>query len=132
MTTAREREVYKKEMTKTGGGSLTPKQKKIANNLLYEDLAAKLGVSATGNDARFDNDSSSSSSVKPPTERLRKRLNATTSEHSEISDSMAEQSDSDISIATVSTMGKLSSTFEGNKKMYNNENKICHLLFYIY
>lgn len=125
MTTAREREVYKQDMIKTGGGSLTSKQKKIVNNLLYEDLVNKLGVSATGIDARFDDDSSTSSAAKPqpPTARLRTRISSTISGE-EIADAHTEHSDSDtFSNSTASTVTKLTSAFQSNFRMKYTKTK---------
>lgn len=70
---AREREANKKEVNKTGGGSLTAKQMKILKSPLYEDLANKLGKSATGSHPRFDSDADAgSSAAKPPTARLQR------------------------------------------------------------
>lgn len=63
-----------KETKKTGGGKLTPHQKQVVNSVLYQDLATKLGKSASGGDSRFDSDASESSNQlppPPPTKRLR-------------------------------------------------------------
>lgn len=73
MKNARDREIYKKEIRRTGGGTLTAKQTKIANNLLYEDLASKLGVSAIGNTARFDSDADATL-IAPSSARLRNAM----------------------------------------------------------
>lgn len=61
-----------KETKKTGGGKLTPHQKQVVNSVLYQDLATKLGKSASGCDSRFDSDASETSNLlPPPPKRLR-------------------------------------------------------------
>lgn len=69
--------------------------------MLYEDLVSKLGASATGNEARFDNDSESHS-VQPPTDRLRKRLH--TDMIAKETDDGSQSETDDASISTASTV----------------------------
>lgn len=62
----------KKSLNATGGGKLTSKERRIVHSPLYRETANKMGVSATGNDPRFDSDSQDSvSALDPPTKRLR-------------------------------------------------------------
>lgn len=135
LKTARDREVLKKEPSKSGGGSLTPKQKKIVRNSLYEDLAGKLGISAKGNAARFDDDSNENSPIIHPTHRLRKRLHMeavtgdpldiTPLEPSELQTESLLESGDDASTSTTSTITKLSSSFRGKLKIHYSKT-ICH------
>lgn len=64
---------------KTGGGSLTEKQKGIIDGPLYRDIATRLGISASGNVPRFDSDSADQSEIEPPSKRLKSKLSLNTS-----------------------------------------------------
>lgn len=70
---ARQRDTYiKKARLRTGGGELTKKEKRIVDSPLYADIVNKLGISASGNVPRFDNDQSNS--IPLPSKRLRNVL----------------------------------------------------------
>lgn len=72
---ARTVDVLLKQQSNTGGGSLTPKEKRIVNSVGYLELANKLGRSARGNMPRADSDADLTASLtSPPTNRLRTRL----------------------------------------------------------
>lgn len=58
---------------KTGSGQLTAKEKRIVESASYRDAALRMGISATGNVARFDSDSQdSNSSVACHSRRLKR------------------------------------------------------------
>lgn len=61
----------KKNLTKTGGGKLKGKDLRIVESPMYRDAAIKMGISATGNDARMDSDSQTMVGTVPPTKRLK-------------------------------------------------------------
>lgn len=69
----RRQNISKKAQSKTGGASLTAAEKRILESTLFSDVVTRLGISATGNEPRFDSDAgpSSSSIVAAPTKRLR-------------------------------------------------------------
>lgn len=96
LKTARDRQKYEKEINKTGGGSLTPNQRKILKSPLYADLANKLGKSASGGSSRFDSDAMDSSNPPPPSKRLRDVL-STNTETSDDLDTTVKSSSSVIS-----------------------------------
>lgn len=51
---------------------MTPAEKRIMESTLFADVVTRLGISATGNEPRFDSDAGpSSSTVAAPTKRLR-------------------------------------------------------------
>lgn len=59
------------KMKATGGGSLTKQEKRLVQSTAYQDLVLKLGISATGNEARSDSDAlSTKAPVEPPNQRL--------------------------------------------------------------
>lgn len=60
--------LVKKAKTKTGGGKLTPREQKIVDSQSFQDVATKMGVSASGNEARLDSDATTMPT--PPTRRL--------------------------------------------------------------
>lgn len=59
-------------MKKTGGGRLTFQEQHVVNSPAYADLILKLGISATGSEARTDSDAHVV--VQPPTSRLQNIL----------------------------------------------------------
>lgn len=67
---ARDRAKLVNQMKETGGGSLTAREKRIANSTLYADIVQRLNVSATGMPARLDSDGTNS--INFPTQRLAK------------------------------------------------------------
>lgn len=62
----------------TGGGKLTDKQNRVINGPLYQDVASKLGISASGHLPRFDSDSTSPSTVEPASKRSKYKLDLNT------------------------------------------------------
>lgn len=63
---------------KTGGGKLTSKETRIVESNSYRDAAIRLGISACGNDPRFDSDSQASGSgVSCNSKRLKRVLSRT-------------------------------------------------------
>lgn len=66
---ARKRNQLIKKQQQTGGGQLTKQEKRIVESEAYSDLVAKLGASASGNDARNDSDSQNTV-AQIPTARL--------------------------------------------------------------
>lgn len=67
-------QLREKERKETGGGKsfLTQKEKRILATVEYSELALKLGASASGGEARLDNDATERPA--PPTSRLARRL----------------------------------------------------------
>lgn len=70
---ARQRENLLKKLSETGGGQLSKSDQRIVQSQAYTDLALKLGVSASGNEARADSDAGLTSPIAP-TDRLRNVL----------------------------------------------------------
>lgn len=66
---ARKRNHLLQKQKVTGGGKLSNQEKRIVESQAYSDLVAKLGISASGNDARNDSDSQAVAS-QAPTGRL--------------------------------------------------------------
>lgn len=74
---ARRRDILiKKAENQTGGGTLTPAEKRIVESQLYADIVTRMGVSARGNPARFDNDNPSPSGLCAPSIRLQRALSS--------------------------------------------------------
>lgn len=71
---ARQRETLVKKQLQTGGGQLTKAEQRIVQSQAYTDLALKLGISASGNEARGDSDAGSNDPIAP-TGRLQNILN---------------------------------------------------------
>lgn len=72
---ARQREVLLKKQLITGGGQLSKAEQRIVKSQAYTDLVAKLGISASGNEARADSDGGLTD-PEAPTNRLRTIVNA--------------------------------------------------------
>lgn len=64
--------LIRQALKRTGGGSLKPAERQIAESTLYNDVVAKLGIAPEGNLSRFDSDASVNVVVPPPTARLRR------------------------------------------------------------
>lgn len=64
---AKKRQKYIAKQKLTGGGKLTKQEERIVNSTAYADLVLKLGVCASGNDARMDSDAGDSNSNAPTT-----------------------------------------------------------------
>lgn len=62
--------MIRKSQNQTGGGVLTPAEKRIVDSVLYADIVTKLGISAFGSAPRFDSDSASTETPAAPTTRL--------------------------------------------------------------
>lgn len=76
---ARRREsLARKAQSATGGGSLAPHERRVVESSLYNDVVNKLGVSAKGNNPRFDSDGASTSGVPAPTPRLHRVMSMDT------------------------------------------------------
>lgn len=78
-------------MKQTGGGRLTPQEERIVNSSAYTDLISKLGVAATGGEARSDSDATSNQTLKAPTDRLQNvlRFNSSSCDSDNTMDGMA-------------------------------------------
>lgn len=62
-----------RQQKKTGGGSLSKKERRIVESPLYADIVHRMGPSASGNKPRFDNDQTDSI-PSVPSKRLRNVL----------------------------------------------------------
>lgn len=69
----RRNKLVKDSQNQTGGGVLTKAQKRVVESQLYSDVATKLGISASGNPARFDSDQVEDI-PEPPSKRVARSL----------------------------------------------------------
>lgn len=72
---ARKREALVQKQKQTGGGTLSKEEQRIITSPAYTDLALKLGLSASGNEARADSDAQGTS-TQPPTRRLQQLMDS--------------------------------------------------------
>lgn len=99
--------LIKQAQTKTGGGKLTAPEKRIIESQSYADIANKLGISAKGNEARFDSDNVSGASIEPPTRRLKRALR-----EKEPADDIFVDEDSRMSTSSAMSTDSVNTTFE--------------------
>lgn len=116
MAIARQREVWLKEMNRTGGGKLTKTQQKVVNSELYADLVTKLGKSASGGSARFDSDSNTSDQQPPPPKRLRTETPSVSTESS-----LIQRSDRESRCDSVASDDNLFLFYDQNPSQSNAE-----------
>lgn len=107
-------QLIRKSLSKTGGGFLSTFEKKIVESSLYSDVASKLGISAHGNEPRFDSDATlqSNANITPPTQRLQNAINNENASTSEQQEEINDDDDDGVGTPLSESTTNLSTTTE--------------------